>query len=71
MQSERERTLVNGFSVTCSVLFSWTPYLLLTGGQYRWMGGIKMASASTLSVNEPLFLLRIIAIYIYIYIYIS
>ena len=28
--------LVNGFSVTCSVLFSWTPYLLLIDGQYRW-----------------------------------
>ena len=32
-----------------SVFFSWAPYLLLIGGR----GGIKKASASTLSVNEP------------------
>ena len=39
------------FVLLVSVLFSTTPYLLL----YRWgvRGGIKMASASTPSANEP------------------
>ena len=36
-----------------SVLFSRTPYLLINGGRYRWAAEIKMASASTPSVNEP------------------
>ena len=35
------------------VLFSRTPYLLLIDGRYRWAGKIKMASASTPSVNKP------------------
>ena len=42
-QGECERTLV-------SVLFSKTPYLPYSGGGQE---GIKMASASTQSVNEP------------------
>ena len=38
------------FLLLDSVLFSQNPYLLLIGGQ----GGIKMASASTPLVNEPI-----------------
>ena len=30
--------LVNVFSVTCFRTFSRTPYLLLNGGRYRWVG---------------------------------
>ena len=41
--------LVNGFSVTCFRTFFADPFLILIGGR----GGIKMASASTLSLNEP------------------
>ena len=36
-----------------SVLFSRTPYLPYISGWYRWREGIKMASASTPSANEP------------------
>ena len=39
--------LINGFSVTSFRTFSKTLYLYYTGGRYR--GGIKMASAKTIS----------------------
>ena len=42
---------VNDFCVTS--FRSKTPYLPYIGEQYRGQGGIKMASASTLSGNEP------------------
>ena len=37
------------FVLLVSILFSWIPYLLYIGGR----GGIKMASASLSSANEP------------------
>ena len=41
------------FVLLVSVLFSTTPSLPYIGGQYRGRGGIKMATASTPSANEP------------------
>ena len=41
------------FAILVSVLFSMTPSLHYIGGQYGGRGGIKMASASTPSANEP------------------
>ena len=46
VQSEPERTLV-------SILFSRTPYLFILVGSIGGQRGIKMASASTPSANEP------------------
>ena len=41
------------FLLLVSILSSWTPYLLLIDGSIAGRGKIKMASASTLSLNEP------------------
>ena len=50
--------LVNGFSVTSFRTFLKTPYLYYTGGR----GGIKMASAKTISLiaRNDLFLVHIV-----------